>query len=134
MTVIDPGMDMGSAVVRGRDLAMLGHDIRCALESVLGGLGQIEAAELPQGLRAQVDRAAAAGQALGCLVGLLLGDEADSAVAGHSRVELERLLRHLRRRYGGEAQARGLGFEATLEPGVPGQLRLDSEPSAVESV
>jgi CheY-like chemotaxis protein len=124
MTVIDPAMDMGPAVVRGRDLAMLGHDVRCALQSVLGGLGQIEAADLPQGLRAQVERAATAGTALGCLVGILLGDEPDAA-AGRTRVDVERLLRHLRRRYAGEAEARGLGFEATREPDVPGQLRLD---------
>ena len=67
---------------------------------------------------------AASAKVLACLVGTLIGEERDPATLdAYGRVELDRFLRYMRRRYDGEARERGLRFEVTQEPGLPPALR-----------
>ena len=133
MTVIDPSLDAGPGasggkLPEGRDVAMLRHDIRGALQGVIGGIGQIDAAGLDARTREQVDRVAAAAQTLRALVCAVLGDEPGPDET--RPVDVAGFLRYVRRRHGGEASERGLVLEAAAEPGVPDGLRLDLIPLA----
>jgi CheY-like chemotaxis protein len=128
MTVIDPLLDRSQssagARLEGRELAMLGHDVRGALMAVIGAAGQVEAADPGPDLRGQVERIGAAARTLAHLVGLVLGEEPypDGAASG---VETEKLLAHVRRRYAAEAAERGLSFVVEAGQGVPGRLAID---------
>ena len=105
---------------------MLRHDIRGALMGVMGAAGQMEAAELDADARRQVERICAASRTLACLVGIVLGEEPDPAEAeADRRVETDKLLAHLRRRYAAEAADRGLSFVVEAGAGAPAGLRTD---------
>ena len=104
------------------------HDIRGALQGVIGG------DRADRGGRAcrpscasRSSASAAAARTLACLVGAVLGDEPEPAAAeGQPRVELQRFLRYLRRRYGGEARERGLALRGREpRPALPAALRVD---------
>jgi CheY-like chemotaxis protein len=130
MTAIDPTLELGQrpptvGPVDGRELAMLAHDIRGALQGVIGGISQIDATLLPPELREQVDRVAAAAKTLACLVGAMVGDEPEPGTrAGHAVVDLPRFLRYLRRRFAGEARAKGLEFRVEAADDLPQGLAV----------
>ena len=128
MTVVDPTLDTGAHAPVGapedRERAMLRHDIRGALQGVVGGIEQIRTAGLPDNLREPIERASAAVNSLVGLVGSLIG-EPDLPQGDGRTVEVAPLLEHLRRRYGSEARQRGLRLEVMAEGRVPTGLRLD---------
>lgn len=125
MTIVDPFPDPTTeAGGRDREFAMLRHDLRGALQGILGGVGQIDPASLPLPAREQFDRIAAAARTLA----LLLGDDdepADALDGDCSRFDLGRLLAFVRRRHAGEARERGLGFEIRVAENVPAGLALN---------
>jgi two-component system, OmpR family, aerobic respiration control sensor histidine kinase ArcB len=121
-----PGPDLAT-----REFSLLAHDIRGALQGVLGGLNQLECADLDAASRMQVDRAAAAATKLACLVRTAIGDLPDTLTeANHATVETLRLLRYLRRRWSGEAADKGLGFRLEAGEDLPDLLLVELVPFA----
>ena len=104
---------------------MLHHDLRGALQGVIGGIGRIQAAVLPDDVREQADRAAAAARSVASLVGALIGDTELLRPSGQV-VELDGFLAYLRCRHGGEARQRGLALEVAADARLPLGLRLDA--------
>lgn len=91
----------------GGDREWLAHDVRNALQGVLGGVLQLEGADMPADVQVQLDRIAASAKALGHFVAALVGDCPELQDAGEAPVDLQRFLRNLRLRWSGEAhQAR----------------------------
>jgi two-component system aerobic respiration control sensor histidine kinase ArcB len=130
MTILGPPLETGlnpsgGACPEGRELAMLHHDLRGALQGVICGIGRIRAADLPDQVRGDADRVAAAARSVANLVGALLGDTAFLRPSGQV-VELADLLAYLRCRHGGEARQRGLTLEVLAGAGLPLRLRLDA--------
>lgn len=131
MTVIDPHLDTSQNAAagpapEGRELAMLRHDIRGALQGVIGAVGQIEIAALGNEARLQVDRIAAAARTLGALVGTVLGEEPDRSSEGAGPgLETAGFLNYLRRRHVGEARERGLRLLVEAQDDLPRLLRLE---------
>jgi two-component system aerobic respiration control sensor histidine kinase ArcB len=105
-----------------RERAMLRHDIYGALHGIIGGLTQVDAEELSDAAREQLDRVSAAAKTLTRLVDALLGDS--EAADAPATVNLQRFLRHMRRRYVGEASARGLRFVIEITSDLPGGLMV----------
>lgn len=124
MTVLDPFPDPAEAGGRDREFAMLRHDLRGALQGILGGVGQIDPASLPVPAREQMDRIAAAARTLALLLG---GDDepADLLDGDCNHFDLGRLLAFVRRRHAGEARERGLCFEIRVAENVPTGLALN---------
>lgn len=124
MSAIDPHLEPAAALTGadGRELAMLRHDIRGALTGVTGAVEQLGSVMLPPEVRQQVEQVSAAARSLTGLVEVLLAGGIDTGGA-EPRIETAALLAHLRRRYAGEAAARGLGFQVEADPDVPVGLR-----------
>lgn len=106
---------------------MLAHDIRSALNSVLGGMAVIDRKRLDPDLQLQVERVAAAAETLASLV---LGaiEEAPATPAERTArnvVGLRSLLAAIDRRWLGEAAEKGLAFVLEASPGLPDRLRVD---------
>jgi two-component system, OmpR family, aerobic respiration control sensor histidine kinase ArcB len=127
MTAIDPFIERNQAARRGLaidgvELAMLRHDLRGALQAVIGGLGQLDSAPVAAELRERVGQASASASALGRMLGPILGDplDPDGAV-----VDVDGFLDDLRRRHCSEARARGLVLRVEAEQGAPDLLALD---------
>jgi two-component system, OmpR family, aerobic respiration control sensor histidine kinase ArcB len=131
MTVIDPSLDVArtslvDAPSDGRELAMLRHDIRGALQGLFGAIGQIETAALDADAREQIDRIAAAARSLSDLVGSVLGEPSDPAAEGSAPVvDMVRFLDYLRRRHAGAARERGLDLVVEAQGDLPDGLALD---------
>lgn len=127
---IDPFHDSVSDAARAdREHAMLRHDLRGALQGIVGGVAQIDAATVSQAVREQIERVAASAKTLARLLGL--GDEADSTPSGaeDENVDLGRLVAFVRRRHAGEARERGLGFEVRVAENVPPALSIGLVPT-----
>jgi CheY-like chemotaxis protein len=131
MSVIDPLLDGSQTPVsargfEGRDLVMLRHDIRGALQGVVGAVSQIDVAALGADNRVQFERIAAASRTLAALVGAALGEvsEPEAGKPG-AEVDVAAFLDHVRRRHAGEARARGLELVVEAQDGAPRALRLD---------
>ena len=108
---------------------MLAHDMRGALQGVLGGIAQIDAGALTPGAREQVERISAASKTLACLVGAMVGEQLDPEVLrSHARVDLPRFVRYLRRRFAGEARGKGLHLVIEEAARLPAELNLDLVP------
>lgn len=118
MTLIDPFRELPSDGDRSdRESAMLRHDLRAALQGVLGGVGQIDLASLPGPAREQVERIAAAAKTL---ARLLTGESpARQATGEEERVDLSRLAAFMRRRHAGEAREAGIGFDVQVAEEAP---------------
>jgi CheY-like chemotaxis protein len=125
MTAYDPLLEPGQPVADSRELAMLRHDIGHALAALTDGLQQLDAAELPDPVRQQLDRISAAAHSLSRLLGALLPEHRDAARAEAPTVDLPRLIGHLRRRHAAEARARGLCLTIDAADDAPRVLRLD---------
>lgn len=125
MSAIDPHLEPAAALTGadGRELAMLRHDIRGALTGVTGAVEQLGSVVLPPEVRQQVEQVSAAARSLTGLVEVLLAGGMDTGGGAEPRIETAALLAHLRRRYSGEAAARGLGFQVEADPDVPAGLR-----------
>ncbi len=109
-----------------REFSLLAHDIRGALHSVIGGLSQLESADLDESARMQVDRASAAASKLACLVRTAIGDLPDTLTeANHATVETRRFLRYIRRRWCGEAADKGLVFRVEAAEDLPDLLLVE---------
>ncbi len=117
----DPARELRPALPTGREAAMLRHDIRGALQGVLGGVSQIELATLPDAAREQVERVAAAAETLARLIAAAEADETGPAAP----FELDRFLELVRRRHAGEARAHGLVLEIEAAANAPAGLALD---------
>lgn len=142
MAASDASRGINQAAVRGpgapngagtgvSDQAMLAHDIRGALQGVIGGIIQVDAARLDPDLREQVERITAAAKTLDCLIRAALGDEPDFGERStHARVDLRRFMRHLQRRWSGEARAQGLRFDVEAAGDIPFGLNVEFIPLA----
>jgi CheY-like chemotaxis protein/HPt (histidine-containing phosphotransfer) domain-containing protein len=136
MSAIDPSFDLGqtpeiSRSPAARELAMLAHDIRGALNGVIGGMGEIEASELSPRLREQVERVATAARSLASLTAMMLGDAPDPvAWASGEHLRLPSFLGYVRSRWAGEAHEKGLGFDIVPATDLPPALRMDHLPLA----
>ena len=131
MTAIDPLLDRSQNATgmwpEGRELAMLRHDIRGALMSVMGAVGQMEKATLDTEARSQIERIAAASRTLAGLVAAVMGDEPEPADPDVPEVvDIGRFLDQVRRRYVAEAAERRLGFVVDVAGSVPAALRTDA--------
>jgi CheY-like chemotaxis protein len=116
-----PGLELAP-----REFSLLAHDIRGALQGVIGGLSQLERADLDASARMQVDRAAAAAKKLACLVRTAIGDLPDTLTeANYATVETRRLLRYIRRRWCGEAADKGLVFRIEAAEDLPDLLLVE---------
>jgi two-component system, OmpR family, aerobic respiration control sensor histidine kinase ArcB len=103
---------------------MLAHDIRSALNGVLGGVAVIDRARLNPDLRLQVDRVAAAAGTLTSLVAEAIEEE-PAVRAADRGVALHELLEAVERRWMGEAAEKGLAFELVTAADLPGRLRVN---------
>ncbi len=132
MTVIDPSLDKGHSLSAGHwggaatslDVAMIAHDLRCALQGVTGGVAVLEKAVTDPDLRDQLSRVFEAAEGVAVLVNLLLPGAGDPA-SGAGVVNLESFVEHLRRRWAAEARLKGLRL--VLDAGGAGHraLRVD---------
>jgi len=105
---------------------MLVHDLRGALHGVLGGVALLDAAEMPAALREQIARIGAAARTVVQLAEDLVGEEGPPGRrVTTSEVEVLRFLRHVDRRWTGEARERGRPLRVEAEADVPRFLRVD---------
>jgi CheY-like chemotaxis protein/signal transduction histidine kinase len=122
-TPLDTATAAGAAAL---DAAMIAHDLRGALAGVLGGVGRIDRAALGPAEREQIERVAASADTLACLLRNLIGEAASpEEIAAHRRIEVHRFLRHLSRRWSGEARERGVRFAIDAGRGLPAVLNAD---------
>lgn len=114
----------GGVVPRDTETAMLMHDIRTALNGVLGGIAVVDIDTLPPKAAAQFDQIGAASRVLMSLVEQVMGQDCglEGADPLPSFVDLEEYRISLLRRWRAEADARGLGFEVDYGPRVPRAL------------
>ncbi len=117
-----------------RDRAMLAHDLRSALHGIVGGLAMLERAKVDSDVREQLDRMAAASQALSDLVEVFGGDAPGGSVAGRRarrpEVDVPNFVARISRRFAGEARARGRAFRIETGPNPPAELAVD--PTSLE--
>jgi CheY-like chemotaxis protein/two-component sensor histidine kinase/HPt (histidine-containing phosphotransfer) domain-containing protein len=126
MTTLDPGMRSGTDPAgSARDRAMVCHDVRGALQGVIGGVAMLEGEALPPPAREQFDRIAASAKTLACLVDGLVGGSSPRRREAYGRVDLARFLRHLSRRWTGEAHESGHSLDVVVGPDLPAALEVD---------
>lgn len=129
MTVIDPFLDKtsrGTEQGPSRDHAMLAHDLRGALQSILGGISVIDAAALNPDLRAAMDCVSSAAEAVSCLLNILLDEGGDERCdTPHCCVDLASFVAYLERRWSGEALRHGLRFSIVTGADLPLGLSVD---------
>ncbi len=125
MATLDSSMQAIAAGGSARDRAMIVHDVRSELLGVAGGVAMLENAALEPRLREQLDRIAAATSSLGRLVGGLI--EPDQPQAGDDKpADLAALLRHVTRRWTGEAREHGVELSVAADPAAPTALEVDA--------
>jgi CheY-like chemotaxis protein/HPt (histidine-containing phosphotransfer) domain-containing protein len=138
MRPLDPAFDMGSRLAAESpgarlDFAMLAHDIRGALQGVLGGVAAIRLDDLPDAAREEIKRIAVAAsliEELSCdlaAFGREAGARSDDAAG---EIVLEDFLTSYRNRWSSEARSRGMGLEVVASPGLPWGLRVSRLPLA----
>lgn len=103
-------------------LQRFGHDMRSAVSDVVGGLRLVDFDRLDAETRTQIERVAAAGDALASLVESVLLEAIgpDGADLDQPRVRLGNLLDHWRKRWTGHARETGVAFDVVvdLDPGL----------------
>lgn len=111
------------------DRPMLAHDIRGALQSVMGGVAQIERAKLDPTIRMQVERVSAAAATLYLLVESLLSEPGQQPEPSRDPpVDLRQFTEDTLRRWSGEARAKGLSFRVQTDPDLPLLLEVARVP------
>ena len=103
------------------DLAMLAHDIRGALQGVIGGIAAIDANRLPADVQEQLSRISTAAGSIESLTGLLGSEARDSA---QGTVALRTFLTYFEGRWAGEAHVKGLELQVLAAPGIPQEIRV----------
>ena len=106
------------------DTAMLTHDIRTALNGVIGGMALIDVVSLPAEAAMQVERARAASRVLVSLIEQVIGhdESVDDFDPLHDYVDLHEYRNFLVNRWEGEARARGASLEVVVGNDVPAAL------------
>jgi len=103
-------------------LQRFGHDMRAAVSDVVGGLRLVDLDRLDPETRTQLERVAAAGDALASLVESSLLIASGPVVEGRAAngVPLGSLLEHWRKRWTGHASESGVSFEMVVDadPGL----------------
>jgi len=103
-------------------LQRFGHDMRAAVSDVVGGLRLVDLERLDPETRTQLERVAAAGDALASLVesALLIASGPAAEDRAANGVSLGSLLEHWRKRWTGHARENGVGFEMVVDadPGL----------------
>lgn len=130
MSVLDPAFEPVrpvDAVAPSHDAAMLAHDLRSALQGVLGGLAAIDLSRCEPSMRTQLDLVAAATETVNRLVAVLLDEPVGSDEAS---VRVDALLDHLRRRWLGVAAQAMVDLRFTVAVGAPLALSVGSVPLA----
>ncbi len=113
------------ADLRAFESAMLAHDIRGALQGVVGGVAVMEHLTTDPSLREQIDRISAAALSLSGFVQRVLDDaRAGNDAAPQGGFVVSEFAKTLRRRWLGQAREKGLGFELTVDPGLPERLAI----------
>ncbi|MER2508797.1 MAG: response regulator [Amaricoccus sp.] len=133
MTVIDPSLDKGRSLSANHwngeastslDVAMVAHDLRCALQGVTGGVAVLEKAVIDPDLRDQLTRVFEAAEAVSVLVNLLLPGGGEVARTG-GVVDVGGFVEHLRRRWAAEARLKGLRLVLDAGAAKNRALRVD---------
>ena len=108
------------------DTAMLAHDIRSALQGVVGGVAVMEHLTTDASMREQIDRVSAAAMSLSGYVQRLLDDSTAEEISEASQDGLivSKFASALRRRWLGEAHEKGLGFEIEVDARLPKRLDI----------
>ena len=120
-----PAMPANEADARRFDTAMLAHDIRSALQGVVGGVAVMEHLTSDPTLREQIDRVSAAALSLSGFVQRVLDDSRDgNGATPKDGLVVADFANALRRRWLGEAREKGLGFELEVDPGLPERLDI----------
>ena len=131
MTVIEPIPDprrrvenatSATANPTSRDIPMLAHDIRGALQGVIGGVIALEQQDPPDEVAEQVARISTATRSLDHLVGLLLGDGEEACGPAPVGVDLRTFAAYLRQRWTGEAHDAGFDFSVEVAADAPGRI------------
>ncbi|CAN5758305.1 hypothetical protein BH23PSE1_BH23PSE1_18780 [soil metagenome] len=121
-----------------REFAMLAHDIKGALQGVVGGISLIERVSREPEVLLQVQRVSAAAESLALLVDEALGgsDGGSDGGAGAGEggavgaVDVAAFLGFIARRWAGEARAKGLAFSVEPQDGLPERLLVCFQPLA----
>jgi CheY-like chemotaxis protein/HPt (histidine-containing phosphotransfer) domain-containing protein len=118
-------MPANEADARRFDTAMLAHDIRSALQGVVGGVAVMEHLTSDPTLREQIDRISAAALSLSGFVQRMLDDSRDgNGATPKDGFVVADFANALRRRWLGEAREKGLGFELEVDAGLPERLDI----------
>lgn len=135
MATLDPSMHARSpAGASARDRAMMAHDVRGALQGIVGGVAMLDRAGLAPAQQEQLDRIEAASRSLSRLLGGLVEPEGPAPVPGMAApcmtargpgVDLRLFLRDLGRRWIGEARERGAELAVTAAADAPALLHAD---------
>jgi two-component system aerobic respiration control sensor histidine kinase ArcB len=103
-------------------LQRFGHDMRAAVSDVVGGLRLVDLDRLDPETRTQLERVAAAGDALASLVesALLIASGPGAEHIAEGAVQLSSLVEHWRKRWTGHATETGVSFEILVDadPGL----------------
>lgn len=132
MSVLGPAFELGrpaGGALAAGDAAMLAHDLRAALQGIIGGIAAIDPSRCDPATRAQLNLISAAAEAVTCLTASLLDDTSGSVVES---VRIEGLLDHLRRRWLGEATRAMVELTLTADADAPAALRV--EPTALSRI
>ncbi|MFO1104689.1 MAG: response regulator [Amaricoccus sp.] len=122
MSVLDPAFESGRLAVTPRDMPMLAHDLRGALQGITGGIALIDTVRCDPLTRDQLNRVSAAAEMVTFLVASLLDD---SGGAEPDPVRIDGLLDYLRRRWQGEAKQCGVELRLAVASGAPAAVRVD---------
>lgn len=135
MATLDPSLHARSpAGVSARDRAMMVHDVRGALQGVVGGVAMLDRSGLAPAQWEQLDRIEEAARSLTRLIAGLLDADAAAPAAGPvaargaapaQAIDLRRFLRDLGRRWTGEAHERRVDLVVEAAAGAPALLYAD---------
>ena len=108
------------------DTAMLAHDIRSALQGVVGGVAVLEHLTPDASVREQIDRISAAAMSLSGYVQRLIDDVTaeETSEASQDGFVVSDFASALLRRWLGEAREKGLDFEIEVDARLPERLDI----------
>jgi two-component system, OmpR family, aerobic respiration control sensor histidine kinase ArcB len=103
------------------ELAMLSHDIRSALNGVLGGISLIDTSSLPAETGLQVERVRAASNILASLITQAIGEDCMDGERStcHRSVAVDDFREFLLQRWKGEADSLDVTFEVVADADLP---------------
>lgn len=110
-------------------LAVLSHEMRTPLNSILGILDHVEGLPLPPDTRAGLGQALAAGTALHDVIGAMLDYaslESGRVILRRESFSPRRMVMELAGRFAGQAQAKGIVLAAHAAPDMPCRLCGDA--------